>query len=178
MAEEIDLYLQNPQREAGMPFARLIVLRDDTRVAGHAFLKFGQVAVSGQAQDLTCHIDDISLHPDFRGQGLGKALLEKIESVCHDEGASVVQGHVWRGNHTSEKLFENAAFQTAAKIFSKRMSAPYLPPTVQYTRSAMQDARKAIQNERPVETSESIRSALPFLLIGAVLLILVSSIIS
>ncbi len=116
--------LANLPRIDDAPFARLIVACQNDHVIGHALMLFCQTATAPDLYDLQCHIHDLSVHPDFRGRGIGTALMAKALDVSREEGATDLQGYVWQGNAASKQLFAKAHFVPAATLFSKRLGAP------------------------------------------------------
>lgn len=123
-----DAYLDSPRRDGSEPFHRLIVACHLERVAGHVLMAFGNSAVGDRLQDMNCHIVDLSVHPDFRNQGIGAALLLQVQNTCRDEGVTVMRGYVWQGNAPSTALFSGAGFDPSATVFRQRLAPPCRPP--------------------------------------------------
>jgi mycothiol synthase len=91
------------------------------------FIAFGYVA-----QNPTTHsrgFGDCAVHPDYRGQGIGKRLIEegdtahlaKVGSEFDDETPITVQR--WAGNQepTSVALFESAGYQLVRHFYTMRI---------------------------------------------------------
>jgi GNAT superfamily N-acetyltransferase len=110
--------------EKAVPFARLIVACLDDRVVGHVLLVFSFSNKSEDSRDLSCHINDISVVPDLRGKGIGTQLMRRVREVTGEEQATRVEGHVWRGNDASHKLFQGADFMPNATVYSQRLRPP------------------------------------------------------
>lgn len=57
------------------------------------------------------NIHDLAVHSDFRGNGIGKALLAKVEDVAKDEGLCKITLEV-REDNPAKKLYERTGFST------------------------------------------------------------------
>ncbi len=60
-------------------------------------------------------IVDISLFPDMRGQGLGRALIETSQREAHAFGRGM-QLHVANHNHAARRLYERLGFAISDKL--------------------------------------------------------------
>ncbi len=58
----------------------------------------------------------IYLHPDFRGKGLGKAILEYAISQCPNLGVQTLLGFIFAHNTPSLQLFEKMGFAEWAHL--------------------------------------------------------------
>ena len=56
-------------------------------------------------------INNIAVHPDFRGRGLGEALLKHVLSRVRDEGAVFVSLEVRVTNAAARRLYERLGFE-------------------------------------------------------------------
>ena len=61
------------------------------------------------------HIFDVAVHPDFRGQGLGKMLVEKVLAICHERGAEFVSLEVRPSNIDAIGLYRRLGFIETGK---------------------------------------------------------------
>jgi ribosomal protein S18 acetylase RimI-like enzyme len=120
----LDHLFNGIEDEKAVPFARLIVACLEERVIGHVLLLFAFSDRQGHGRDLSCHIDDISIAPDMRGQKVGTGLMQRAREVMQEEQATTVQGYVWRGNDASHKLFQTAQFSPDATVYSLRLRPP------------------------------------------------------
>ena len=62
------------------------------------------------AYDATAEIS-IYLHPDHRGKGLGKQILEYSMSACSHLGINTLLGYIFAHNEPSLRLFLQAGFE-------------------------------------------------------------------
>lgn len=58
------------------------------------------------------HILAIATHPDYRGRGLARQLLEHVLGVARATGCSLATLEVRRSNHPAIALYEGAGFKT------------------------------------------------------------------
>ena len=56
------------------------------------------------------HIKDLAVHPDFRGEGIGKRLLRRGLGVLDAHGAGSVKLEVRDGNDVARELYEQFGF--------------------------------------------------------------------
>lgn len=57
------------------------------------------------------NIHDLAVHSDFRGNGIGKALLAKVEAIAKEEGLCKITLEV-REDNPAKKLYEHTGFST------------------------------------------------------------------
>lgn len=94
----------------------------DGAFAGYLFLHVTPTSVDKNTHDLTANIYDISIHPDFRGQKVGTALLAHGESEMSKLGATHLKASVWKGNQASTSLFTASNYKSEMTEFGKRLA--------------------------------------------------------
>ena len=57
------------------------------------------------------HIDQISVRPDAQGGGAGTALMDQIEKLARELGASKIQLDSWNFNTKAHAFFEALGFE-------------------------------------------------------------------
>lgn len=75
----------------------LVRLGDDSQVVGVVEVK--------KVQWYQCEVDHLSVHPDARGQGIAKTLLQDAEAKAKQLGARIAQCTIRVGNKESQGLF-------------------------------------------------------------------------
>ncbi len=87
------------------PSSRLAcrVVRVDDRIAGFAIHHFHDSTWSMKPD---CYLEDLYLDADYRGQGLGRALMDDLLSICRERGWSRLYWHTGRNNATARKLYD------------------------------------------------------------------------
>ena len=58
------------------------------------------------------YIHHISVHKDFKGQGVGKALFEEIDAIAKKQGITNIGLDVWEFNKDSQEIFKKLGFST------------------------------------------------------------------
>ena len=58
------------------------------------------------------HILALATHPDFRGQGVARQILDHVLEVAKATGCSLATLEVRRSNHPAIALYERAGFKT------------------------------------------------------------------
>jgi ribosomal-protein-alanine N-acetyltransferase len=87
--------------------ARYIVCEEKSRVVSYA----GLWVVLNEG-----HIMNVAVHPDFRGKGMGAAILESlIERTRRDSGVTDFTLEVRASNDAAIRLYERAGFREAGR---------------------------------------------------------------
>jgi ribosomal protein S18 acetylase RimI-like enzyme len=58
-----------------------------------------------------CIIHAILVHPDYRGHGIGRKLIQALVNHCQTEGIGTVRALIPKGNKELQALFEGQGFQ-------------------------------------------------------------------
>lgn len=67
------------------------------------------------------YIYDIEIHEEFRGQGLGRALLQAAEETARDHGVLKMGLNVFGQNAVARKLYESSGYETVAIQMKKTL---------------------------------------------------------
>jgi len=89
-----------------MKTCRLVALQNE-KVVGWAALS----AVSGRCVYAGVAEDTVYIHPDFKGQGIGKMLLSELVKASEKEGIWTLQAGILVENTASIKLHEQCSFR-------------------------------------------------------------------
>jgi len=92
------------ESELTREWARLDVVRASGRIVG--FCNYWIVATE-------LHVLAIATHPDQRGRGVGRALLERALAAACDAGCTLATLEVRRSNQPAIALYERAGFKLA-----------------------------------------------------------------
>jgi ribosomal-protein-alanine N-acetyltransferase len=84
-------------------WARVDVARQDGRLV--AFCNYWLVTTE-------LHILALATHPDYRGRGIARQLLDHVLDVARQTGCSLATLEVRRSNVPAIKLYERAGFKT------------------------------------------------------------------
>ncbi|MCK4578394.1 MAG: ribosomal protein S18-alanine N-acetyltransferase [Candidatus Marinimicrobia bacterium] len=80
-----------------------LVAEDEGIVAGFAL----GIVVAGELQ-----LHNIAVHPDHRGKGLARALMESVEEHCRANDLQRVFLEVRRDNEIANRLYQSLGFQS------------------------------------------------------------------
>jgi ribosomal-protein-alanine N-acetyltransferase len=61
------------------------------------------------------HITNVAVHPDFRGNGIGKALISELLYLCKKDGILSFTLEVRESNIGAQKLYKSFGFVEAGK---------------------------------------------------------------
>ena len=98
-----------PGRLAEFPTAFSLLVYVDDQPAGLANCFFGFSTFCAKP---LVNIHDLVIHPDFRGRGLSKQLMQSIEAIAHEKGCCKMTLEVLTNNNVALKLYEAIGFQS------------------------------------------------------------------
>lgn len=84
------------------PLSHFYVCTEDEKVVGY----MGMYAVAGEGS-----VTNVAVHPDSRGKGYGRALVENAIAVGERLGLEYITLEVRESNLTAQKLYEKCGFQ-------------------------------------------------------------------
>ena len=61
------------------------------------------------------HITNVAVHPDFRGQGLARALISELLSLCRKDGITSFTLEVRESNIVAQQLYKSFGFSKSGK---------------------------------------------------------------
>lgn len=70
---------------------------------------------------ITAFMDDLAVHPDFRGQGIGRALLEESRRQALARGAVSLELMVWVFNQNAIEFYEHAGMTPRSMIMEMKL---------------------------------------------------------
>ena len=62
------------------------------------------------------HLKDIAVHPNAQGEGIGRALLERVLLTLSVEGAHVVKLEVRETNDPAQSLYDDIGFEPVRRV--------------------------------------------------------------
>jgi [ribosomal protein S18]-alanine N-acetyltransferase len=80
------------------------VLAEGARVVAYGFLR-------GWDEGYAVPSLGIAVHPDERGRGLGRALMERLHAAARRRGASAVRLKVYPGNEAAVALYRSLGYE-------------------------------------------------------------------
>ena len=69
--------------------------------------------LSGMAVVDEFRLHNIAVHPDFRGRGVGRGLIEAVESLCRQRDFRRILLEVRKGNEAARRLYLGLGFEAA-----------------------------------------------------------------
>lgn len=92
---------------------RVLIIEDDGQAAGYVYVQFvrrAETAYTYARQFL--HIDQISVKPEYRGKGYGRALMQAVFDLATTQGIERVTLNTWDFNEIAQVFFARMGFQT------------------------------------------------------------------
>lgn len=83
------------------------MIEDAEQAVGYVVLTFG---FSLETRGPNAFVDELYLNEDHRGQGIGKATLEFLESFCRSVGLRALYLEVERANTAAQRFYHNCGF--------------------------------------------------------------------
>jgi len=102
--EDINVSLQNALSNRS---ARLVVCAEDESIKGFAFFNLASGLESGGDY---IWINELFVSPEYRRQGIAKALLEAIESFAKDNSVKYLALSTSTNNANARKLYQELGF--------------------------------------------------------------------
>ncbi len=68
------------------------------------------------------HIDQISITPEYKRKGIGKAFMNEIEKFALKESASQIELTHWESNVEAKKFYESIGFNTNFRFVVKKIN--------------------------------------------------------
>ena len=63
------------------------------------------------------YLDDIFVNPEYRGQKIGKKLLDKIKEISKSNGWNLVRWQTDEDNFTAKRLYDKVAKKTKKNVY-------------------------------------------------------------
>lgn len=102
--------------------ARMLALAGDRVI--------GEIGVEREDHPVTRHVASIGMMvaPDWRGRGVGSALMEAAIAWCRREGVEKIELSVYPGNDAARALYEKYGFHEEGRLtgHSKKQRLGYL----------------------------------------------------
>jgi GNAT superfamily N-acetyltransferase len=73
------------------PYFQCLIAEEDTKPAGFAFYFFDYSTWIGRPG---IYLEDIFVYPEFRGRGIGKALLQRVAAIAVEKGCARLKWEV------------------------------------------------------------------------------------
>ncbi|MFC7230207.1 ribosomal protein S18-alanine N-acetyltransferase [Saliphagus sp. GCM10025308] len=89
----------------------LVAETDDGRVAGYVVSD----VTPNYGRDIG-HVKDVAVHPDWRGSGIGSALLGRSLAVLASQGAHSVKLEVRESNDGAKRLYDRFGFDPLRRV--------------------------------------------------------------
>ena len=69
--------------------------------------------LSGMAVVDEFRMHNIAVHPDFRGRGVGRGMIEAVESLCRQRDFRRILLEVRKDNEVARRLYQDLGFEAA-----------------------------------------------------------------
>ena len=109
--------------ETVQPKFRVLIAEWSGRPAGFAFYFFNYSTWQGRPG---LYLEDLFVRPDFRKQGIGKALLVELAGIAVDEGCGRFQWQVLDWNTPSIEFYESLGARVEKEWLTMRVTGEAL----------------------------------------------------
>ena len=66
-------------------------------------------------------VDELAVLEEFRGQGIGRRLMETAEDIAVDRGIPTIELHVWEANPRAMAFYERLGYRTIRRRLARRL---------------------------------------------------------
>lgn len=95
------------------PAWRALIANVDGEAAGYALFYLRNYAENPFRRAYTgVHVDQVSVEPRFKRQGVGQALMAAVEAFAREQGASQLELTVWDRNEEARVFYRGLGFGT------------------------------------------------------------------
>ena len=105
------------------PKYRCIIAEWDGKPAGFAFFFFNYSTWLGKPG---IYLEDLFVHPEMRGKGIGKALLQKLAQIAVQENCYGIRWQVLEWNEPAIKFYETLGAKVMDEWETMRLAEPWL----------------------------------------------------
>jgi GNAT superfamily N-acetyltransferase len=105
------------------PYFQCQIAEEDGRPAGFAFYFFDYSTWMGRPG---IYLEDIFVHPEFRGRGIGKALLQRVAAVAVEKGCARLKWEVLDWNTPAIEFYEAQGAKLMEEWWSMRVTGEEL----------------------------------------------------
>lgn len=105
------------------PKYRCIIAEWDGKPAGFAFFFFNYSTWLGKPG---IYLEDLFVHPEMRGKGIGKALLRKLAQIAVQENCYGIRWQVLEWNVPAIKFYETLGAKVMDEWETMRLAEPWL----------------------------------------------------
>ena len=93
-----------------------LVAEDEDRLVGLAHYLFHRSTISLAP---SCYLQDLFTHPDARGKGVGRALIEAVYAKAREAGVVRVYWQTHESNTIAKRLYDRVAEQSGFIVYRK-----------------------------------------------------------
>jgi ribosomal protein S18 acetylase RimI-like enzyme len=98
---------------------RVWLIECDTEPAGYLVLTFGFSLEFGGRD---AFVDELFVREEFRGRGLGRRAIERVERECRERGVGALHLEVERANTAAQELYRRSGFRDHDRyLMTKRL---------------------------------------------------------
>lgn len=105
------------------PKYRCVIAEWDGKPAGFAFFFFNYSTWLGKPG---IYLEDLFVHPEMRGKGIGKALLQKLAQIAVQENCYGIRWQVLEWNEPAIKFYETLGAKVMDDWETMRLAEPWL----------------------------------------------------
>ncbi len=105
------------------PKYRCIIAEWDGKASGFAFFFFNYSTWLGKPG---IYLEDLFVHPEMRGKGIGKALLQRLAQIAVQENCYGMRWQVLEWNEPAIKFYDSLGAKVMDEWETMRLAEPWL----------------------------------------------------
>lgn len=118
----VDAWFQHVLEENKQKEGRIFIAEVDGKAVGFISLRIELKGEQILLPDIkSVLISDFIIHPEFRGKGIGKQLLQKAEEYAKEKNIKYIKLSVFAANTNAKDIYKNLGFKEYSVTMLKRI---------------------------------------------------------
>lgn len=117
-----EVYVGDLLEKVGKNSGKILIVEEDSRIIGFASGYIEEISEQerlGYIPIISGYIPDVYLDPEYRGSGIGKQLMEKMEQYFKEKNCNLVSFRVLQSNEGAHEFYKTLGYADREYIMEK-----------------------------------------------------------